>query len=181
MAHSSLSPVCDRCLAAESNTCRAACRPRCAGYFPEVGKVSMSELASNTLNVALHVLQVTYACGCYSWICTTAILLVHPPPTPPPKKKKKKLGLCLEGWMCAHAGMGALGSASLLPVTRRPYSCDDVGSMHLCIFSLCEGCGCDLYFWVLVQVDLGSLAACSRLCSIGVGEGSQRDRREDCK
>ena len=90
-------------------------------------------------------------------------------------KTKTKLYPCLEGWVCAHAGMGALGSASLLPVTRQPYSCDDAGPLYLCIFSLCEGpplCGGVLSFWVLVQVDLGSLAACSRLGSVGVGEGT---------
>ena len=37
--------------------------------------------------------------------------------------------------MCAHAGVGALGSTSLLPVTRQPCSCDDAGPLYLCIFS----------------------------------------------
>ena len=71
------------------------------------------------------------------------------------------------------------------PTTRDMplFSCGDAGSMHLCIFSLCEKCGCILSFWVLVQVDLGSLAACSRLGSVGVGEGTgnQEKRGEDCK
>ena len=116
-----------------SNACHAACRPRCAGYFPEVGKVSMSELASTSFGCCTTCSsQMMYEChGCYSWICTVANLSVQ--------QREKDLGrvLKLDVCSCRHGNTG-----ERQPTTRDMplFSCDDAGPMHLCIFSHCDEC-----------------------------------------